>query len=59
MQVREIAIVNAKRTKRSRKALARMVADKDDTRVAAAFDQLERGRLIASNEFGYRQDVTF
>jgi hypothetical protein len=57
--VAQIAIVNAKRTECRRKSVARMVADKDDARVAAAFDQLERGGLIASNEFGYCQGVTY
>ena len=55
----EVTLVDTEMTERGREAVAGMVTDENDTRIAMAFDQVEGFGLILTNEFGRRQSGTF
>lgn len=57
--VGQILVVDAEMTENLRKTVARVITDKNDAAVAAAFDQLEWSGLIRTNEFGCSQGETF
>lgn len=57
--VAQIAIGNAECAERGRKTVTRVVANENDTAIAAALDQIVGRGLIGTNEFCLRQGVTF